>query len=148
MKHFVLSILIAGLIPGLSALAGFDGWLTDFNQAKKAAVEKKMPILAVFAGTDWCGWCIKLDEEVFSQAEFTKYAKNNLVMFLADFPQTHELAPALTKQNQALAGAYGVEGFPTVLLLNADGKVLAKTGYRPGGPAQYVEHIKSLLKNP
>ena len=146
MKKLLLSISIAGIIPGLSALAAFDGWHTDFNQAKKSAVEKKMPILAVFSGTDWCSWCIKLEKEVLSQNEFMNYAKNNVVLFLADFPSTHKLAPEITKQNQDLATTYGVEGFPTVLLLSPDGKVLAKTGYRAGGAVQYVEYVKTLLK--
>ncbi|NQT92016.1 MAG: hypothetical protein HQ559_04580, partial [Lentisphaerae bacterium] len=48
-------------------------------------------------------------------------------------------------QNEALAKKYNVSGFPTVLLLDAKGKVLARTGYRKGGAAAYVKHIQELL---
>jgi protein disulfide-isomerase len=125
--------------------AAESGWLTDFNAAKKAAAERKVPILADFSGSDWCGWCIKLDKEVFSQKAFKDYAKDNLVLFLADFPRKKTLPAEMKKQNEDLAGKYGIEGFPTVLLLDAEGKVLQTTGYRQGGAEAYVKHLKELI---
>ena len=95
----------------------------DFTKAKKEAVEKKLPILAYFSGCDWCGWCIKLDKEVFSQKVFKAFAKDRVVLFLADFPRAKELAAEVKAQNEQLRKAYDVEGFPTVLLLDAGGKV-------------------------
>ncbi len=127
------------------ALAG-EGWLTDFEAAKKLAAEKGLPILADFSGSDWCGWCVRLDKEVFSQPEFKAYANDNLVLFLADFPNRTPQSDELKAQNEMLYRQYGIRGFPTVLLLNADGSVINKTGYQAGGAAAYVEHIKELLK--
>ena len=121
-------------------------WITDFELAKKAAAEKNVPILADFSGSDWCGWCIKLDKEVFSQKEFQDYAKDGLILFLADFPRSKPQSDELKKQDKGLAERYGIQGFPTVLLLNAKGEVTAETGYQPGGAKKYVEHIKDLLK--
>jgi len=135
---------MAGLF-GFSALAG-EEWLTDFNKAKKEAAEKKLPILADFSGSDWCGWCIKLDKEVFSQKEFKAFAKEKLILFLADFPREKELKAEVRAQNEQLRQAYGVEGFPTVLLLDAGGKGIARTGYRRGGVVGYVEYLDKLLK--
>ncbi|MBL7114970.1 MAG: thioredoxin family protein [Kiritimatiellae bacterium] len=120
-------------------------WLTDFEAAKKMAAEKARPILADFSGSDWCGWCIKLDKEVFSKAAFQAYAEDNLVLFLADFPSRKKLPEATQKQNQALSETYGIRGFPTVLILDAEGKVLEKTGYQRGGPEAYVAHLKELI---
>ena len=144
MKRLITGLLLAGLF-GFSALAG-EEWLTDFNKAKQEAAEKKLPILADFSGSDWCGWCIKLDKEVFSQKEFKAFAKDHVVLFLADFPREKELAADVKAQNEQLRKAYGVEGFPTVLLLDAGGKVIARTGYRKGGAGAYVDHLKDLLK--
>lgn len=121
-------------------------WLTDFEAAKKQAAEKNLPILADFAGSDWCGWCIKLDKEVFSKDEFKAYAKDNLVLLLVDFPSRKQLPADVKAQNDKLAKEYGIRGYPTVLLLDAKGKVLEQTGYQRGGAAAYVEHIKGLLK--
>ncbi len=123
-----------------------EGWPTDFEAAKKEAAEKGLPILADFSGSDWCGWCIRLDNEVFSQPEFKAYAKENVVLFLADFPNSTPQSAEIKTQNEKLSTKYGVRGFPTVLLLNADGSVINKTGYQAGGAAAYVEHIKELLK--
>jgi protein disulfide-isomerase len=119
--------------------------MTDFEAAKKEAATKKLPILVNFSGSDWCGWCIKLDREVLSQEAFQKYAEGNLVLFVADFPRRKPLPEATVKQNEALMMKYSVKGFPTVLLLDAEGKVLAETGYQPGGATAYVERLKALL---
>ena len=144
MKAWILTALVACLIAGSSAVAS-DGWITDFEAAQKAAKDKGVPIVADFSGSDWCGWCIKLDREVFAKEPFKAYAKDNVVLFLADFPSNKKQSDAVKKQNQALAEKYGVRGFPTVLLLDADGKVLAKTGYRAGGAEAYVKHLKELI---
>ena len=114
----------------IAAQAGQEEWLTDFAKAKEAARERNVPILADFAGTDWCGWCIKLDSEVFSQDAFKAYAKTNLVLFLADYPRIKQLPAQSARQNETLAQQYNIEGFPTVLVLDANGKELARSGYR------------------
>lgn len=131
------------------ALAPNDGmWLTDFEAAKARAVELKRPILVDFSGSDWCGWCIKLDKEVFRQEAFKSFAQNNLVLFLADFPRSTPQPQGIKAQNEVLMAQYQVEGFPTVLLLNEKGRVLAQTGYQPGGAAAYVKHLQELLAEP
>lgn len=120
-------------------------WMTDFEAAKARAAELKRPILANFSGSDWCGWCIKLDKEVFQQATFKQYAEKNLVLFLADFPDSKPQTEGLKMQNEILMARYGVQGFPTILLLDAHGGLLAQTGYQRGGPDAYVAHLRELL---
>lgn len=139
-------VVIAAFFLGIVVCNGGDnGWLNDFEAAKKASAEKKLPILADFSGSDWCGWCIKLDKEVFSQTEFKNFASSNLVLFIADFPRRKEQTSAVKEQNNKLSAEFGIEGFPTVLLLDSNGKQLARTGYQPGGAAAYVRHLKELL---
>lgn len=139
-------LAMAMLVAGCTGVYGSDsGWLTDFEAAKKQAKERKVPILADFSGSDWCGWCMKLDKEVFSNKEFKEYAKDNLVLFLADFPSKKAQDDAVKKQNKYLASKYRVEGFPTVLVLDSNEKVLLRTGYRPGGAGKYVEYLRKKL---
>lgn len=140
-------VFSAFLVAALSSFAA-EGWLDDFAAAKKQAAEKGVPILVNFSGSDWCGWCIRLEREVFGEAEFKKYAEENLVLFIADFPRRKELPEVTAKQNRDLAEKSGVRGFPTILLLDAEGKELARTGYQPGGPDAYVTHLKELLAGP
>jgi thioredoxin-related protein len=121
-------------------------WETDLEVAKKRAKDEKKDILADFTGSDWCGWCIKLKKEVFDQPEFQEYAKKHLIMLELDFPRKKELPAKEKEQNEKLSQEFKVEGFPTILLMNARGKELARTGYQEGGPAKYVEHLKELLK--
>lgn len=127
------------------AQAASEGWLTDFEQAQAQAKETRRPILVNFSGSDWCGWCIKLDKEVLQESKFKSYAKDNLVLFNAGFPRKKALPEKEAKQNQGLAERYSIEGFPTVLLLDTKGAVIARTGYRPGGPTGYVEHLSELI---
>ena len=126
------------------AFAG-GGWGDDFEAAKTLAAKDKKPILLDFTGSDWCGWCIKLDKEVFSKKEFKDYAKSDLVLVTVDFPHEKYQSKKLKEQNEALGKKYGVDGYPTIVLVDAEGKVLGKTGYQEGGPVKYVEHLKGLL---
>lgn len=144
-KLIVVSLLVGIGVRG-TASYGASGaeWLTDIDAAIKVASETGRPILVDFSGSDWCGWCIKLDKEVFSKKEFTDYAKENLVLLLVDFPKRKKLSASAKKKNDELAEKYGVRGFPTVLLLDEKGEVLGRSGYRRGGPAKYIEHIKTL----
>ena len=144
MRKLLMSVLV-GVAMSASSFAG-EGWLTNFNEAKALSAKTGKPILADFSGSDWCGWCMKLDREVFSTDTFKKYAKKNLVLLLVDYPQEKPQTAEVKQQNQDLMNKYGIRGFPTVLLLNKDGKELGRTGYQQGGPKKYIKHIKSLLK--
>jgi len=122
------------------------GWVTDFGKASAKAKAEGKYMLIDFSGSDWCGWCVKLDKEVFSRKAFREYATGNLVLVLADFPRDDSKQSAdLKKQNQELSKKFGVRGFPTVYILDPDGKPVAKTGYQAGGPEAYVEHVKKLI---
>ena len=128
-----------------SAFAGGDAWLTSLEAAKAEAVKRQVPIIAYFSGSDWCEFCVQLDNEVFLKDAFKAYAKTDLVLLQIDFPRWAKLSESLKKQNELLAEKYEVEGFPTVLILDAQGKELARTGYKPGGAEEYIKHIKSLV---
>ena len=144
MKYGILTVVTAALIamPWAGRAESPD---PDFSKAMAAASQKNLPILVMFTGSDWCGWCQKLEREILDKSEFKEYAEKSLVVFSADFPMKKALPDATTKQNKKLAEQYSVEGFPTVVLLNKDGKEIGRTGYRAGGPEAYVKHLKELL---
>ena len=140
-----IKLLLAVLaISSLPALAGGDQWLTDFEEAKKIAAKENKSILIDFTGSDWCHWCKKLKKEVFGQDEFTKEASKQFVLVELDFPRKSEQSAETKKANKALAKKYGVSGYPTVLLTDAAGKPFGRTGYREGGVAPYLAHLKKL----
>ena len=146
MKSLLAVISLTLAMVG-TALAGEAVWLHDYEAAKKQAKEESKPIFINFTGTDWCGWCIRLEKEVFSQEEFQKYAEGNLVLVEIDFPRKKEQPDELKKQNKALDKEFKIEGYPTLFLLDAEGKKLSEdVGYREGGAAAYVAHLKALLE--
>ena len=122
-------------------------WTTDFAQALKDAKKDKKLLLVDFTGSDWCGWCIRLDNEVFSKEEFAKYAEKNLVLVKIDFPKRKAQSSEEKARNNKLAQKYGVQGLPTILLMDADEKVILQTGYQPGGPEAYIKHLEDARKN-
>lgn len=143
--HLTMVTAAVAALTALNVMAGSD-WGTDFEAAKKAAAESKRIILVDFTGSDWCPWCKKLDSEVFKSEAFKTFSSENLVLLVADFPNEKQIPKETAEQNKKLAEKYGVEGFPTVLLLGADGKELARTGYRKGGAESYIEHLKALIE--
>ena len=121
-------------------------WSEDFEKASALAKTEKKPLLMYFTGSDWCGWCKKLHAEVLDRPEFSQWAGKNVVLFKADFPEELAQSQTIKDQNNQLARKYRISGFPTVILADADGKVIARTGYKPGGAAAYVKHLQALLK--
>jgi protein disulfide-isomerase len=121
-------------------------WMTDLSKAQaKAKTENKL-VMIDFTGSDWCGWCIKLNKEVFSQIEFVEYANKNLVPVEIDFPRRKEQSPGLKKANQALQEKYKIEGYPTIIVLNGEGKKVGELGYEPGGPKAFIAALEKLKK--
>ena len=121
-------------------------WSENFDEASALAKKTKKPMLLYFTGSDWCGWCKKLHAEVLDRPEFVKWADENVVLFKADFPEEIEQSRELRYQNGQLARQYRVSGYPTVILADSDGRVIARTGYQSGGASAYVKHLESLLK--
>ncbi|BCX47655.1 thiol-disulfide thioredoxin [Haloferula helveola] len=129
------------------ALAGGEGWTHDFAAAKKQAAEEDKSLLIDFTGSDWCGWCIKLNEEVFQHDPFKEGVKDKFVLVELDFLRDKsKLSEETQKQNEELQSEYGIKGFPTILLTDAEGKPFARTGYQQGGPEKYVKHLDELLE--
>jgi len=138
-------ISLFSVVTSLSALAGGEGWTSDFAAAQKQAADAGKDLLIDFTGSDWCGWCIKLDEEVFSEQAFKDGVKDKFVLVELDFPNDKsKLNEATQKQNAELEEKYGVKGYPTILLCDAGGKPYASTGYKEGGPEEYVKHLEEL----
>lgn len=146
-RFFLFAVAASVLISGPFASAEESGWLSDYKKAQQEAKATNKFLLLDFTGSDWCGWCIKFDREVLSQPQFKDYARDNLVVVELDFPRAKAQTPELKKQNLDLARQYEVMGFPTIVVLNADGQKLWQyDGYFPGGPAAFVAQLQKLPK--
>lgn len=125
-------------------------WYTNFDEAKKIAKNEGKNILLVFSGSDWCAPCIKLKEEILLKPGFESYAKQALIIMNVDFPRKKSLKEAMGKttvdQNNALAEKYNKSGyFPHLVILNHEGEVIARTGYKNISPEDYAFLIKELV---
>ncbi|MCB9879817.1 MAG: thioredoxin family protein [Planctomycetes bacterium] len=139
LRHAIVLPLLAGLVLAQEESAqDHDLWLQDFAAAKAKAKAEKKDLLVDFTGSDWCIWCKRLDGEVFAKDEFKNSAPDNFVLVKLDFPQDETLVTAeIRAQNEKLQEQYAIQGFPTILLMDHDGRVYAQTGYQQGGPGPY-----------
>lgn len=147
MKYFRL-LLAAVAVAALTTISvqAEPSWLTDYPQAQQEAKTEQKLLLVDFTGSDWCGWCIRLDKEVFSQPEFQQYAEKNLVLLEIDFPRRKEQTTGVKLQNEKLAQQYGIQGFPTIVVLNGEGKQVGQLGYMEGGPGAFIAELEKLRK--
>ena len=146
-KIFLIAVLLTAVVIGCSKGGSNDNlnWEDNLETALQKAKAENKAVLVNFTGSDWCQWCIKLSDEVFSKSEFEDYAEDNLILVRLDFPRSIEQSTETKTYNNQLAQRYGVQGFPTILLFNSQGQMVLQTGYLPGGPVTYVEHLKNKL---
>jgi protein disulfide-isomerase len=154
MKTMLHTLAVLAISAGIS-LAAQAPWTSDYEAAKARAKAENKPIFTYFTGSDWCGWCIKMEKQVLTKQEFLDYAKEHLVLLELDYPRKPEnkqkQSAELQAQNKKLDGIFKIEGFPTVYLLDAEGEKLADgedfalPKYLEEGPAKYVEHLKAAL---
>jgi protein disulfide-isomerase len=130
----------------ISAARAAEGWGDNFDKAAAQAKSENKLLLLDFTGSDWCPWCIKLDKEVFSQSEFKDFASKNLVLVEVDFPQTKPQPSAVKAQNERLQNKFAIQGYPTVVVLNSEGKKVGELGYQPGGAKPFIAELEKLKK--
>jgi protein disulfide-isomerase len=144
-KLFLLSCLV--FVCCGSALADAN-WLTDYEAAKAKAKSDNKLVLLEFTGSDWCGYCKRMQAEIFSKPQFQDYAAKNLILVELDFPRAKPQSDTVRKQNMQLANEYDVEGFPTTIVLSPDGKRVANFfGYLEGGPESLIAALEKLRKS-
>ncbi|MGD7652775.1 MAG: thioredoxin family protein [Verrucomicrobiales bacterium] len=143
----MLSVSCAAMVAlHSSAFAGDDSWTTDFAAAKKQAAAENKDLLVDFTGSDWCGYCIRLRKEVFAHDSFKQAVKDKFVLVELDYPRdTSAMSEETVAQNAELKTHYAIGSYPTVLLMDSAGKPYRRTGYKKGGPENYLKHLDELL---
>lgn len=150
-KHWVALVMAMAMGMGMgmsgAAVAWGAEWQTDFEAARGEAKKEGKAILMDFTGSDWCGWCIKMKKDTLDQKEFKEYAAKELVLVQVDFPNKKKLSAGQKKANDGLKAKYGVQGFPTYVLVDAEGKELGRqVGYLQGGPSAFKTKIEGWKK--
>jgi len=138
---FLAVTCLACIAPAANA----GGWATDLPSTLTLANGMKRLVLINFTGSDWCPACIKMKNQVFNSPAFQSYADNNLFLVEIDFPRYKTQSPAQQQANQALAEKFGVNAYPTMLLLRGDGTKVAELR-RLTSPDDFVPHLKELVE--
>jgi len=150
MKKILITLLL--VVGSITAQAQQLTWETDLKKASEVSMKTKKPLLLFFTGSDWCGWCIRLQNEVLKTPEFAAWAKQNVVLVELDFPRRTPQQPEIQQQNAELQQIFEVRGYPTIWFSNptkVDGKInlgkLGSTGYVAGGPSKWLEGANQIL---
>lgn len=143
MKTLILSA--CALFASVTFSLAKTGWDDDYEKSLAKAKEDQKMVLLDFTGSDWCGYCIKLDQEVFSTSAFKRFAKENLILVELDYPRGKTLPKKTKEQNDGLKSKYGIRGYPTIILLDSEGKEAARwVGYK----ATLLDELKDKVKTP
>ncbi len=121
-------------------------WMTNFKQAADKAKRENKPMLLFFTGSDWCGWCKKIESEIFADPEFSRAVGNQFVFVELDYPMNKAQPADIAQQNADLKQHFGITGFPTIVLLDANQNFIAETGYRAGGGKQFANYLMQLVQ--
>lgn len=151
MKKVFITLLV--VMGSFAVQAQELKWETDINKAIAESNKTKKPMLLFFTGSDWCGWCIRLQKEVLKTPEFVTWAKKNVVLVELDYPRRTPQTDAIKTQNAGLQETFGIQGFPTIYFATAKlkgGKPsftgLGSTGYVAGGPKAWLAEADGILK--
>ncbi len=145
MKKLLIAMLAATICWQVNAAEA--AWLTDLAKAQTQAKAENKIVLMDFTGSDWCGWCKKFKKEVFDSAEFQTYAAKNVVLVEVDFPHNKVQSDDLKKANKALSAKYKIHGFPSLVVLDKDGKEIGRQGgYAEGGPKAFIAKLEKFKK--
>jgi len=151
MKKILITLLL--VVGSMTVQAQELEWHTDMKKAMEISKKTKKPMMLFFTGSDWCGWCIRLQKEVLKTPEFAKWAKENVVLVELDFPRRTPQQPEIRQQNMELQQTLQVMGYPTVWFVNATKKgdqfnleKLGSTGYVAGGPTAWLDTANKILK--
>jgi protein disulfide-isomerase len=144
--NFISRCMLVLVASAGFAMAAAEGWTTDWEAAKARSKAENKPVFLYLTGSDWCGWCKKLEKEVISQKAFMDFAKEHFVLMEADIPRKKEQPADLKKQNAALEKKYLAGGYPTIWLLDSEGnKLSGDLGELEGGVDGYIAKLKQLL---
>jgi thiol:disulfide interchange protein len=112
---------------------GALGWEDDLAQAiSRAEREKKLVMIDFY--TDWCGWCRKMDQTTFADSTVQNALKRVVPIKLN-----------AEKAGRESASRFNVDGYPTILFLDAKGGEVGRIpGYMPPGP--FLQELDDILK--
>ena len=126
-----------------------SNWFSDMDKAKSYAAAHDVPILMVFAGSDWCKPCIMFKKDILTSEGFDAYAKEHLAVLYLDFPikKANKLSEEQTAHNEALAEKYNRAGaFPAIMMVDAQEHMLGHLEFHNQSTDDFIESCKSLVE--
>lgn len=123
-------------------------WLTNYDEAVQQSKSLSKPLVLFFTGSDWCGWCTKLDEEALGTKEFADAAASKFIFVKLDFPLYAPQDSKIKIQNKQLQEKFSVRSYPTIIVLDPQqNQQIGTTGYRPGGGKAFADYLIKMVND-
>ena len=153
MKKIIFTFFLAILFSTNNFSQEKLTWHTDINNALEVAVKENKKVMLFFTGSDWCGWCTKIQNDVFRAPDFEKWS-DEVVLVELDFPRRTAQDPKVKAQNRQLQSMFKVRGFPTIHFVNpeksSNGKLnlknIGQVGYVRGGAKKWIEVADNIVQ--
>lgn len=151
MKNLIITLLFVLSTATIQAQETLT-WHTNIDEAINLSKAENKPLFLFFTGSDWCGWCIRLQKEVFKTPEFEAWAKEKVILVELDFPRKNTQTDEIKMQNNQLQQFFQIRGYPSVRIAKAgdlvDNKtsfeLLGETGYLAGGPSVWLKGANEM----
>lgn len=135
---FLALVSVALFLISQCAKADESQWSDDPKSAVATAAKEKKDLLLLFTGSDWCPPCKKLEQEVFLDEDFYAEAEGHFVFVKFDFLKNSPLREEVKLKNEEWSKKFGVDSFPTIVLVDSDLKPYAFAGYEEGGAENFL----------
>lgn len=147
MKKLATALFLFSLfIAVFNSLEGRQiNWLTNYDEAIQISRSTSKPIVLLFTGTDWCSWCMRLEEEALNTPDFAEVVGDKFIFVKLDFPLNRKQIPEIANQNKNLKKQFAISGYPTIIIIDSHQRPIGSVGYRPGGGKQYGLHLMRMV---
>lgn len=142
----LVAMLWVGCLSAAEVATSKVQWMSNYQQGMQQAQQSGKPLLVLFTGSDWCSWCKKLEQEILSRPEFEQSLANRFVFVKLDFPLYKTGDPAETERNKTIQKQFDVQGFPTIVIVSANGQKIGSAGYQPMSPKAYADHLLQIAR--
>lgn len=119
--------------------------MENFSKATQLAQLYNRPMILVFTGSDWCDWSQKVSKELFETEEFSEAIGNSFIFVQLDFPKTTDKAVIISEQNLRLKEQYHVDQFPSLVMIEPDGREITRISYSEKTAEQFAYTLKGIF---
>jgi thioredoxin-related protein len=150
-NQFMFTLLFAVCVS-LNA-SGVD-WREDYISGLKEAEQTSRPVFILFTNTKTCSYCINADKWIFSRYAFNKFCKNDVIPIRVNYAPLFGTGKKVNrsdfkriKDQLNIPSDIKTEGWPYIVLISPDGKILHQSTERDSKDARvFIRKYQDIIR--